>query len=62
MEICDDDSDDNTNDGSELCLICEEYGKNEVWYDALVVGFGYTLIATMQIHQKATFVIYVIDI
>jgi hypothetical protein len=29
MEIYDDDSDDNINDGSEVCIIYEEYGKNE---------------------------------
>ncbi|KAF0713585.1 Uncharacterized protein FWK35_00026266 [Aphis craccivora] len=49
MEICDDDSDDNINDGSEFDI------------GALVVEFGYTLIAVMQIHQKAIFVIYDID-
>jgi len=39
MELCDDDSDDNINDGSEVCLICEEYGKNEVWYRCTSCGF-----------------------
>lgn len=38
LEICDDDSDDNINDGSEVCLICEEYGKNEVWYRCTSCG------------------------
>jgi hypothetical protein len=32
MEIVDDESDDNISDDGEICFICEERGKDELWY------------------------------
>jgi len=39
IEIVDDNSDDNVNDGEEVCLICEESGKDELWYRRTQCGF-----------------------
>lgn len=39
LEICNDNSDDDIDDGSEMCLICEERGKDEVWYRCTSCGY-----------------------
>lgn len=39
MEIVDDDSDDDINDGEEVCLICDERGKDELWFRCTQCGF-----------------------
>ncbi|XP_060871428.1 uncharacterized protein LOC132945678 [Metopolophium dirhodum] len=38
-KLCDDNSDDDIDDGGETCLICEERGKNEIWYRCTICGF-----------------------
>lgn len=32
-------TDDDVDDGTEICLICEERGKDEVWYRCTNCGF-----------------------
>lgn len=38
-KLCDDNSDDDIDDGGETCLICEERGKDEIWYRCTICGF-----------------------
>lgn len=39
LEICDDNSADDIDDGTDICLICEERGKDEVWYRCTNCGY-----------------------